>query len=178
MTFVEDYDFMSMYTEDIAPKLPQIREEEMRNKQEMKIRDGKVVGLIRDDGVVEVDGKSIEGITVFSCGVAGANGKFNRSSLTHDDVPMYVKTGVWEGKEEQFWIFRRELSSKKTWHLLCGGKHSSGSGIQKPAAYLFSVDCSFYGRKSDPLYNIPPKTGWKLSRSSKGATPFPQLKWE
>ena len=189
MTFVEDYDFMSMYAEDIVPNLPQLREAERRKKQEKRIRSGEIVGLVCDEGKsIEVEGKSVEKISVSSCGVPEANGVFLKSSNTHDGVPMYVKTGMWQGKEESFWIFRRELKSNKTWHLLVGGKLHSGSGIQKPVAYLFSVDCSCYGRKAiiagsysrkaDPLYNVPPKSGWKLAKSSKGVGPFPQLKWE
>jgi ubiquitin carboxyl-terminal hydrolase 9/24 len=58
-----------------------------------------------------------EEMIVSGCGIPDINGRYKK--IGHcDEVPKYSKTGRWEGKEEDFMLFRCKLSDNtRRWYI-------------------------------------------------------------
>lgn len=61
--------------------------------------------------------QSVNEVHVQGCGIRDINGLYKRCGHC-DEVPKYSKTGLWEGREEDFMLFRCKLSDNtRRWYI-------------------------------------------------------------
>eukprot|EP00804_Cyclotella_cryptica_P003558 CCRYP_002177-RA/>CCRYP_002177-RA protein AED:0.41 eAED:0.41 QI:129/1/1/1/1/1/3/997/378 len=105
-------------------------------------------------------------ILVEGCGIPDINGVYKRCGHC-DDVPKYSKTGVWDGREEDFMLFRCKLTDNtRRWYIsiVPGNIHP---GTTKDIDFYYAQ--GYLGQSI-----LPPVDGWCAIRSI-GIEPGPRV---
>ena len=104
---------------------------------------------------------------VEGCGIAQVNGTYKRSGSA-DKVPKYLKNTLYDGKDEDFMIFRCLLCDlTRRWYI---------SIVPRDIHPGTTRDIDFYAapipRKRPTL---PPKKGWTAVKGVYNGDPYPQI---
>jgi len=117
-----------------------------------------------DDSRYEGGKNAVDFIFVAGSGIPEINGEYCRSGSC-DNVSKYKKSGKWDGKDEEFILFRCKLSDgTRRWYIsIVPGNHHPGT----------TNDVDFYVSPTDGISNMPPKIGWKAT--GEGSEPAPTV---
>merc|ERR1739844_291472 len=93
-----------------------------------------------------------------------------RSRRRFDDVPRFTKTGLWEGRKQEFTLFRCVLSDQsRRWYI------SIIPQDQKPGT---NKDIDFYLCPATGNANeVPHGCLWQLAREGSSLDPPPTVEW-
>ena len=105
-------------------------------------------------------------VSVQGAGLEVVNGEYKRSGL-FKGAPAYTKTGYWQGKNQEFVLFRY-FSSKnaKHWYLSIFG---TDPGTSNDTDFYFCETA-----EETPTY--PPTQGWTTRKH--GIAPAPTVSWQ
>ena len=99
----------------------------------------------------EYEEESHSGVVIMDCGVAEINGTYKKSG-GYDSVPMYVCTSRYNGRDEEFSIFRCRLTDNtRRWYISIVPMNSHPGTTQ---------DIDFYASGTPDTDGFPPSEGW------------------
>ena len=106
----------------------------------------------------------IHEMIVQNCGTPEINGTYKRAG-SHDGVSKFTKRCFYDGKDDEFSLFRCKLTDNtKRWYISIVPMNSH-PGTSK--------DIDFYAAFTDG--NHPPRHNWQLAVNSKGKSPTPEV---
>ena len=106
----------------------------------------------------------IHEMIVQNCGTPEINGTYKRAG-SHDGVSKFTKRCFYDGKDDEFSLFRCKLTDNtKRWYISIVPMNSH-PGTSK--------DIDFYTAFTDD--NHPPRHNWQLAVNSKGKSPTPEV---
>ena len=109
----------------------------------------------------------IHEMIVQNCGTPEINGTYKRAG-SHDGVSKFTKRCFYDGKDDEFSLFRCKLTDNtKRWYISIVSNSHPGT----------TKDIDFYAAAVVPGENgnRPPLLNWQLALNSKGKSPTPEV---